>query len=220
MNYNDHSKLEGKHAFLSASKNSWLNKDENQILDSYARQYVKDIGTALHDIARKHIKHRIKMTKASKREIMLSLVEDYYIPVIAIERGIDFDGVFENLVVYVNDAISYRMVPEQILYYSDLCFGTADAITDINSILLKKELKIFDLKTGTTPVHIEQLLIYAALFCLEYNVRPGDLTIELRIYQTQKDEVICMHPTAEDIAPIVDKIVSINKNIDSMLKEK
>lgn len=220
MNYNDHSKLEGKHAFLSASKNSWLNKDENQILDSYARQYVKDIGTALHDIARKHIKHRIKMTKASKREIMLSLVEDYYIPVIAIERGIDFDGVFENLVVYVNDAISYRMVPEQILYYSDLCFGTADAITDINSILLKKELKIFDLKTGTTPVHIEQLLIYAALFCLEYNVRPGDLTIELRIYQTQKDEVICMHPTAEDIAPIMDKIVSINKNIDSMLKEK
>ena len=220
MNYNDHSKLEGKHAFLSASKNSWLNKDENQILDSYARQYVKDIGTALHDIARKHIKHRIKMTKASKREIMLSLVEDYYIPVIAIERGIDFDGVFENLVVYVNDAISYRMVPEQILYYSDLCFGTADAITDINSILLKKELKIFDLKTGTTPVHIEQLLIYAALFCLEYNVRPGDLTIELRIYQTQKDEVICMHPTAENIAPIMDKIVSINKNIDSMLKEK
>ena len=220
MNYNDHSKLEGKHAFLSASQNSWLNKDEDQILNSYARQYVKEIGTALHDIARKHVKHRIKMTKAAKREVMLSLVEDYHIPEIAIERGIDFDGVFENVVVYVNDSINHRMMPEQILYYSDLCFGTADAISNLDSVLIKKELKIFDLKTGTTPVHIEQLLIYAALFCLEYNVRPGDLDIELRIYQTQKDEVVCMHPTAEDIAPIMDKIVSINKNINNMLKEK
>lgn len=220
MNYNDHSKLEGKHAFLGASKNSWLNKDEEQILDSYARQYVKEIGTALHDIARKHIKHKIKMTKASKREIMLALVEDYHIPEIAIDRGIDFDGVFENLVIYVNDAIGYRMVPEQILYYSDLCFGTADGISDINTVLLKKELKIFDLKTGVAPVHIEQLLIYAALFCLEYDMRPGELDIELRIYQTQKDEVACMHPTAEDIVPIMDKIVSINKNINNIIKEK
>lgn len=220
MNYNDHSKLEGKHAFLGASKNSWLKKDADQILDAYARQYVTELGTALHDIARKHIKHRIKLTKAAKREVMLSLVEDYHIPEITIERGVDFEGIFENLIAYVNDSIGYRMVPEQILYYSDLCFGTADAISDLDSVLLKKTLKIFDLKTGTTPVHVDQLLIYVALFCLEYNVRPGDLDIELRIYQTLKDEVECMHPTAEDIVPIMDKIVSMDKHINHVLKEK
>ena len=220
MNYNDHSKLEAKHAFLGARKNSWLKKDADQLLDAYARQYVTELGTALHDIARKHIKHRIKLTKAAKREVMLSLVEDYHIPEITIERGVDFEGIFENLIAYVNDSIGYRMVPEQILYYSDLCFGTADAISDLDSVLLKKTLKIFDLKTGTTPVHVDQLLIYVALFCLEYNVRPGDLDIELRIYQTLKDEVECMHPTAEDIVPIMDKIVSMDKHINHVLKEK
>ena len=107
MNYNKHSELEGKHAFLGASKSSWLNKDKDQLLAAYSRQYIQAIGTALHDIARKHIKHNFKLTKGSKKEIMLSLIEDYHIPGYAIDLAIDYDFVFDNLVNYVNDAIGY-----------------------------------------------------------------------------------------------------------------
>lgn len=61
--------------------------------------------------------------------------------------------------MYVNDAISFRMVPEQILFYSENCFGTADTIVFRNGTL-----RIHDLKTGVVPAHMEQLEIYAALF--------------------------------------------------------
>lgn len=102
--------------------------------------------------------------------------------------------------MYVNDAIGFKMKPEQVLYYSDNCFGTADAIIFRNNLL-----RIHDLKTGVTKAHMEQLEIYAALFCLEYKIKPGDIEMELRIYQN--DEVLYHNPTAEDILPIMDKIV-------------
>lgn len=94
--------------------------------------------------------------------------------------------------------------PEQVLYYSNNCFGTADAISFRNNIL-----RIHDLKTGFTPAHMEQLLIYAALFCLEYKVKPSEIQFELRIYQN--DEIAIMNPTAEDIVPIIDKIITFDK---------
>ena len=50
-----------------------------------------------------------------------------------------------------------KMTPEQILYYSDNCFGTADAILFRNNFL-----RIHDLKTGKIPAHMEQLEIYAS----------------------------------------------------------
>ena len=84
----------------------------------------------------------------------------------------------QTLNMYVNDAIGFKMTPEQILYYSDNCFGTADAILFRNNFL-----RIHDLKTGKIPAHMEQLEIYAALFCLEYKVKPADIEMELRIYQ-------------------------------------
>lgn len=68
----------------------------------------------------------------------------------------------KTLNAYVNDAIGYKMIPEQILFYSDNCFGTADAIVFRNGLL-----RIHDLKTGVIPAHMEQLEVYAALFCLE-----------------------------------------------------
>ena len=209
MNYNKHSDLEGKHAFLGASRSSWLNKDKDQLLVAYSRQYITEIGTALHDIARKHIKHGFKLTKGSKKEIMLSLIEDYHIPGIAIDLGIDYDFVFDNLVNYINDAIGYRMIPEQILYYSENSFGTADAITSLDSTFKNKLLRIHDLKTGTTPAHIEQLLIYAALFCLEYNTKPNEIYFELRIYQGC--EIIEYKPEVDEILPIMDKIITADK---------
>ena len=209
MNYNKHSELEGKHAFLGASKSSWLNKDKDQLLVAYSRQYIQAIGTALHDIARIHIKHNFKLTKGSKKEVMLELIEDYHIPGYAIDLAIDYDFVFDNLTNYVNDAIGYHMVPEQILYYSDNSFGTADAITSLDSTFKNKLLRIHDLKTGITPAHIEQLLIYAALFCLEYNTKPSEIDFELRIYQGC--EIIGFKPEVDDIVPVMDKIVTADK---------
>ena len=124
-----------------------------------------------------------------------------------IDLGIKQQKSKKTLCAYVNDAIGYRMSTEVVLYYSDRFFGTADAICFRNNVL-----RIHDLKTGITPVHIEQLEIYAALFCLEYKVKPGEIDIELRIYQN--DEVLIHNPTAEDILPIMDKIVHLNKLLE------
>ena len=118
-----------------------------------------------------------------------------------------------TLNMYVNDAIGYKMTPEQILYFSDNCFGTADAISFRNG-----KLRIHDLKTGSTPAHMEQLEVYAALFCLEYNMKPSDIEIELRIYQS--DGVLIHTPTVEDIAPIIDKIITFDKILSKMKEEE
>ena len=124
-----------------------------------------------------------------------------------IDLGIKQPRSKKTLYAYVNDAIGFKMDTEVVLFYSERFFGTADAISFRNGIL-----RIHDLKTGKSPVHMEQLEVYAALFCLEYKVRPGDIEMELRLYQL--DEVIVHHPTAEDIAPIMDKIVHLDKLLE------
>ena len=121
-----------------------------------------------------------------------------------IDLGIRQPRSKKTIYSYVNDAIGYKMDTEVVLFYSERFFGTADAISFRNGFL-----RIHDLKTGKTPVHMEQLEIYAALFCLEYRIKPGDIEMELRIYQN--DEILIHNPTAEDIAPIMDKIVHLNK---------
>lgn len=121
-----------------------------------------------------------------------------------IDLGIKQPKSKKTLYSYVNDAIGFKMQTEVVLFYSERFFGTADAISFRNGFL-----RIHDLKTGVTPVHMEQLEIYAALFCLEYRVKPGEIDMELRIYQN--DEVIVHNPTAEDILPIMDKIIHLDK---------
>ena len=121
-----------------------------------------------------------------------------------IDLGIKQPRSKKTIYAYVNDAIGFQMNTEVVLFYSERFFGTADAISFRNGVL-----RIHDLKTGKTPVHMEQLEIYAALFCLEYKVKPGEIEMELRIYQN--NEVIVHNPTAEDIVPIMDKIVHLNK---------
>ena len=102
------------------------------------------------------------------------------------------------------------MSTEVVLYYSNRFFGTADAIS-----FSRNTLRIHDLKTGKSGKiedHMDQLEVYAALFCLEYKIRPGDIDIELRVY---KNDEICIHkPTTEDIVPIMDKIVHLDKLLE------
>lgn len=184
MNFNNHSMLEGKHAFLGASKYHWINYDANKVADSYSKFLAVQRGTELHDFAAQCIKLGQKLPKSKK-----------------------------TLNMYVNDAIGFKMTPEQVLYYSENCFGTADSISFRNGLL-----RIHDLKSGVIPAHMEQLMIYAALFCLEYKVKPSEIDMELRLYQS--DNVLYHNPTAEDIVPIIDKIISFDKIITNIKLER
>ena len=180
MNFNNHLSLEGQHAFLGASKYHWINYDESKVAESYSKFLATRKGTMLHDFAAQCISLRQKLPKSQK-----------------------------TLNMYVNDAIGFKMLPEQILFFSENCFGTADTISFRNRLL-----RIHDLKTGVIPAHMEQLEIYAALFCLEYKVKPADIDMELRIYQ--HDEILYHNPTAEDIIPIMDKIITFDKVINKI----
>ena len=184
MHFIKHSDLEGQHAFLGASKYHWINYSDEKIAESYSKHLATLKGTELHEFAANAIRLGIKLPKSKK-----------------------------TLNMYINDAIGFNMTPEQPLYYSDNCFGTADSICFRDNLL-----RIHDLKTGTTPTHMEQLMIYTALFCLEYKMKPGNIGIELRIYQN--DEILYHQPTAEDIAPIIDKIITFDKIISKLKIEE
>ena len=178
MNFNVHSDLEGLHAFLGASKWHWINYDEEKLYTSYTNHLAAEKGTQLHEFA--------------KTCILL---------------GQRLPDNKQTLNMYVNDAISYHMTPEQVLYYSDYCFGTADAIS-----FKRNKLRIHDLKTGVTVAHMEQLEIYTALFCLEYDINISDIEVELRIYQN--DEIVVHNPEVDEIVPIMDKIITSDKLLE------
>lgn len=203
MIWNEHSELTGRHAVLSPSKHYWLNYDDEGIMRSYISSYATDIGTLVHEYACDRIKYRLPLdaeNEEAKNGLLVYLLRNG-IPF----RTIDLDRIFYNLVPYVNDAIGYKMESEIILKYSDLCFGTADAIG-----VRRNWLRIHDLKTGQSPASMDQLLCYAGLFFLEYkrDYRPATMKVELRIYQNQ--EVLVSQPSAEDIKAVMDKIVHGN----------
>lgn len=184
MNWNEHSQIKGLHAkILSPSQYSWLNYDEEKFIERCITIEAKERGTRRHALAELLILEREKLPKVKK-----------------------------TLNMYVNDAIGFRMRPEQVLYYDHNCFGTADAISFRNNFL-----RIHDLKTGETPAHMEQLYIYDALFCLEYGYKPGDIKFENRIYQN--NEILIATPEVDIIAPIMDKIVTFSKLQDKVSEE-
>lgn len=183
MKWKEHSDLREKHAFLGASKYAWLNYDKEKLVQVYLNQLAVQKGTELHEFAAK-----------------------------AIELGEKLRIRTKTLSMYVNDAISFGMKPEQVLYFSDKCFGTADAIGFDGTLL-----RIHDLKTGKHKASFNQLQIYAALFCLEYSISPDTINFELRIYQN--DEVRIDVPTAERIEFIMGRIVEYDKVLDDYWEE-
>lgn len=193
MNFNKHYNLEGLHAPFSASQSSWLRYDDAKATEAYERKKSAERGTRLHAWAKETIDLGIKQPRSKK-----------------------------TLYEYVNDAIGFKMATEVVLFYTDRFFGTADAISFRKDPKTGRHiLRIHDLKTGVVgdpEKHFEQLKVYAALFCLEYNIRPGDIDMELRIYQN--DEVLVHNPTAEDILPIMDKIVHTDKLLAKLENEE
>lgn len=204
MNWNRHSNLEGSHAFLSASKYSWLNKTNEELVESYRNSFATSIGTILHAYAADSIRFREKLRKGDARGVKFDLMRRG-IP----EFAIDTSAFFTTLMNYVNDAIGFQMDPEVLLYYSDLCFGTADSIQYENGLL-----RIHDLKTGVTQAKIDQLMIYSALFYLEYGYKPEKSRTELRIYQM--DEIIVHEPEPTEIREVMEGIVEKDRVLQLM----
>lgn len=186
MNFNQHYQLQGKHAFLSASKYNWINYDSDKLLTTYQNWQMVERGTRLHALAASMISEKVKA-----------------------------QSIKHTFNMYVNDAIKFNMTPEVVLYYSDNAFGTTDAIHFDNE---HNFLRIHDLKTGSTPAHIEQLIIYAAYFCLEYHKNPLELNYELRLYQNN-EIIVCNEETDPDlkqwIKDIMGKIVKFDKELNN-----
>lgn len=182
MQFNSHFHLAGKHARLTASRPHWLKYDEDKLDRVFFAMEEAERGTKLHEYA-----------------------------AMAIRLGQKQPNTRTTMAMYINDAIGYRMTPEQPLFYSVNCFGTPDAISFRNNVL-----RIHDLKTGVTQAKMDQLMVYTALFCMEYQFDPNKIEIFLRIYQN--DQINQFVPLPDDIFHIQDKIITFSKRID-YLKE-
>lgn len=184
MRFNEHSKLAGNnHAFLSPSSYHWVNYDEQKMDASIFSSFASRRGTDLHELAQRMIRLGVKLPDTTA-----------------------------TLNRYVNDAIGFRMTPEQTLYYSPNCYGHADAIS-----FRPNKLRIHDLKTGINKCKVTQLEVYAALFCLEYGFKPTQLEIELRIYQN--DSVEIYDGDVLEITRIMDHIVVFDRRIEELRME-
>lgn len=153
MRWHRHTDLEGKHSLMSPSKPAWLRYEDDKLERMYMEHLAAKRGTEEHAFAAAAIKlgHRLPEEPPT------------------------------TMSLYVNDCIGWRMKPEVPLYWSDFCFGTADAIGFLERQLI---LRVSDLKNGKNRTTFDQLVTYAALFCLEYEFpRPWELDIQLRIYQ-------------------------------------
>jgi hypothetical protein len=133
--------------------------------------------------------------------------EDHEFAKLCIERGQKLPRAAKTLNMFVNDAIGFRMTPEQPLFYTDNAYGTADAISFRQNVL-----RIHDLKTGKTKTSMVQLEVYAAFFCLEYDVNPNNIDIELRIYQN--NEILVHMP--ETISELMDITIIQDKRVESL----
>ena len=172
MSFNKNSRIVGQHAFLSPSNYHWLDYDEEKLRRVYFQKQQARLGDQLHAYAQQAIDLKVKQA----------------------DNG-------TTLSMYVNDAIGFRMEAEVPLYYSDDCFGTADACG-----FRDNTLRVHDLKTGVNEASMKQLLIYAGIFCHEYKYSPNDIDIVLRIYQN--DAIQELIPEPPDIMMVMSRIAT------------
>lgn len=192
------------------------------MVDKIHSSYRVTLGTDIHDFAAKEIMLRHKYTSAKQIQTSIeSFIFQKYFD--EFEFDVKEDGkkllrelgylpkqVFDTVKEYITDGTKFRMTPEQPLEYSELFFGTVDCISASNDIL-----RIHDLKTGSIPAHIEQLEIYAALYCLKFSIKPEELKeVELRIYQN--GEILYHKPTGDDILAIMNFITYNDKELNKI----
>lgn len=189
MRFQPHFELQGRHAVMAPSNHHWTNYDEEKMQKSIFTMQAARLGDKKHALAAQLISLRVKLPEYRK-----------------------------TMNLYVNDAIGYGMTPEQPLYYSDNCFGTADAISFRRDPKTGRwMLRIHDLKTGSTRTSMRQLEIYACIFCLEYDFDPAEIDIELRIY---KGDAVEIHiPDLDDLMHVIDKIKTYDALINQIMRE-
>lgn len=208
--YNDHRRLEGKHAYLGCSQSSWQNRSDEQLVNMYYSRFASEIGTAIHKLAQNCIDRKMKLRKTDDHLVDYFLEVEWpslyggsFIP----KGAYDSKMLIETLSIFVNDAIGFRMDSEVILAYNeDYAFGTSDAFCCDEKT---KTIRIHDLKTGIHPVKMDQLLLYAANYCLEYNKNPKNYKFELRIYQCA--DVIEYFPDPSEVEDHMQKIIHATK---------
>lgn len=66
MNFNNHSNLEGQHAFLGASKYHWINYGEDKVAEAYRNFLATQKGTVLHAFAAQCIMLNQKLPKSKQ----------------------------------------------------------------------------------------------------------------------------------------------------------
>lgn len=187
MDFKEHLSLTGKHAVLSASNSSWINYDDDKFDRVLDNLVAAQIGSELHEYARMAIRRRRQQP----------------------ENG-------DTLNMYINDAIGFNMTPEQILFVSTNCFGTADALS-----FRRKFLRIHDYKSGEIISGERQLKVYAAMFCLEYEQKPHLLEgLELRVYQNDEIRIYAGDEVLDEVARIMSRIVVFNERINLRRQEK
>lgn len=223
--FNNHNDLKGKHALFSPSQSSWLRYDDEKIAERVRNQYRTTLGTEIHDFAASQIELGHKYS--SVRELIKDIETYMYCKYMYLSNDLvvgDYPKklisnlatlpkeVFEAVRYYINHGVGFKMNVEQALVYSNHIFGHADTICFRNDFL-----RIHDLKTGANPAHMEQLKTYAALFCLEYGIKPANISIELRLYQW--DGIVIEKPELEEIVMIIDRIVTSEKIAQQIEKE-
>ena len=174
MSLKKNTRIIGQHALLSPSNYHWLDYEEDRLRQWYFNKQQAARGDKLHAYAQQ-----------------------------AIELGVRQADNGTTLSMYINDCIGFRMEAEVPLMYSEVCFGTADAC-GLRVERGQLTLRISDLKTGITPAEMKQLLIYAALFCFDFDFDPRKLRFILRIYQNDAIEELL--PEASDIMLVMSRV--------------
>lgn len=157
---------DGDHAFLGASNHAWYNYDDEKLLKVYINKLAAAKGTALHDLAYKLIKMKVKLPE---------------------------DG--SSLSLYVNDAIKFGLRPEEKLFYSKFAYGTADAIDFSNGVLKVSDLKTGKTKVSFLQLMIYAALFFLcypeiSLKCvkkIEFRIYQNN---EILIYVSEIDEIL------------------------------
>ena len=84
MDFNDHWRLEGKHAFLSPSQYHWVNYSSEKLEERYYNSEATKRGTELHAYAASAIKLNRRQPRSKNSD---------------------------SVSMFINDAIGYSMTP-------------------------------------------------------------------------------------------------------------
>lgn len=207
------------HAPFPPSQPSWVRYTDAQVIEAFKNKYRSDIGTEIHEWAShqiilgskpsgiREVERGVKTHIYEKYMVDTSKTYDPRVGSIFIDHLRYLPGeAYLSVKMFVCDSIGFRMESEQKLSVSKVIEGTADAVRFYPKDNL---LRISDLKTGSRPAKIEQVFIYAALYCYENRLDPLKTNFEARIYQN--GEIYIEQPTGEEIKSLLNTILHINE---------